>query len=94
MICRGWPIVATLVLVPVVFRGSAQLGPGTVGEAMATGYLGRALGLQPGADGEACRLLCAGYRELKANPQASPAVIKQFAAWIEEQDCDCDPACG
>lgn len=71
----------------------AQLGPGSVGEAMATGYLGRALGLQGSpADGEACRLLCEGYRALQENPQASPAVIKQFAQWIKEQECECGPA--
>lgn len=71
----------------------AQLGPGTVGEAMATGYLGRALGLQgvPAGD-EACTLLCEGYRALQQNPEASPAVIKQFAQWIKEQDCNCGPA--
>lgn len=69
----------------------AQLGPGTVGEAMATGYLGRALGLQNAVDGEACRLLCEGYQALKANPQANPAVVKQFAAWIKEQECECNP---
>ena len=68
-----------------------QLGPGTLGEAMATGYLGRAIGLQNAADGEACRLLCEAQRELKSNPQASPAVIEQFAAWIKEQDCECGP---
>lgn len=70
----------------------AQLGPGTVGEGMATGYLGRALFLQglPAGD-EACTLLCEGYRELLANPESSPAVIKQFAEWIREQDCDCGP---
>lgn len=71
----------------------AQLGPGSVGGAMATGYLGRAMALQGNpTDGEACRLLCEAYRALQGNPQASPAVIKQFAQWIKEQDCDCGPA--
>jgi tetratricopeptide (TPR) repeat protein len=70
----------------------AQLGAGSVGEAMATGYLGRALGLQGNQADEACRLLCEGYRALRGNPQASPAVIKQFAQWIKEQGCDCGPA--
>jgi tetratricopeptide (TPR) repeat protein len=69
-----------------------QLGPGTVGEAMATGYLGRALGLQPGQNDESCSLLCEGFRQLQANPQASPDVIKQFAKWIKEQKCDCGPS--
>lgn len=69
----------------------AQLGRGTVGEAMATGYLGRALALLGLQGDEACQLLCQGYRELLDNPQASPAVIEQFAQWIKEQGCDCGP---
>lgn len=69
-----------------------QLGPGTVGEAMATGYLGRALALQGNQTDDSCELLCSGYRALKENPQASPAVLKQFARWIKEQKCDCGPA--
>ncbi|MET0535330.1 MAG: tetratricopeptide repeat protein [Steroidobacter sp.] len=69
-----------------------QLGSGTVGEAMATGYLGRALALQGNQADDACQLLCSGYRALQENPQASPAVIKQFAAWIKQQQCDCGPA--
>jgi tetratricopeptide (TPR) repeat protein len=70
----------------------AQLGRGSVGEAMATGYLGRALALIGDQGDEACRLSCEGYRELQGNPQASPAVIKQFAQWIKDQGCDCGPA--
>jgi tetratricopeptide (TPR) repeat protein len=68
----------------------AQLGPGSVGEAMATGYLGRALALQGLDPTEACRLLCLGYQSLKSNPQASPAVIKQFLIWLKQQGCRCD----
>jgi tetratricopeptide (TPR) repeat protein len=70
----------------------AQLGPGSIGELIAKGYLGRALGLQGSQDGEACRLLCEAHRGLRGNPQASPAVIKQFAQWIKDQGCDCGPA--
>jgi tetratricopeptide (TPR) repeat protein len=70
----------------------AQLGPGSLGEALAKGYLGRALGLQGNQNDEACRLLCEAYRAVKGNPQANPAVIKQFAQWIKEQQCDCGPA--
>jgi len=67
----------------------AQLGPGTVGEAMATGYLGRALALQREDATEACRLLCQGYQALRDNPQANPAIVKQFARWVKEQNCTC-----
>lgn len=70
----------------------AQLGPDSIGEAMASGYLGRALGLQGNQTGEACRLLCEGIRVLRQHPQASAAVIRQFAQWIKDQDCDCGPA--
>jgi tetratricopeptide (TPR) repeat protein len=70
----------------------AQLGPGSVGELMCKGYLGRALGLQGNQAGEACRLLCEAYRALKGNPHGSPDVLKQFAQWIKDQDCDCGPA--
>jgi tetratricopeptide (TPR) repeat protein len=69
----------------------AQLGPGTVGEAMATGYLGRALGLQDANSDEGCQLLCQAYRDLQGNPQASPEILKQFATWIKDQGCDCGP---
>lgn len=70
----------------------AQLGSGSVGEAMATGYLGRSLALQGADAAESCRLLCLGYRSLKSNPQASPAVIKQFLTWLKQQDCSCEEA--
>lgn len=69
-----------------------QLGPGTVGEAMATGYLGRAIALQGGDAAASCRLLCQGYQSLQGNPQASPAVIKQFRAWVKQQGCNCEQA--
>lgn len=71
----------------------AQLGPGSIGEAMATGYLGRALALQGADAAKACQLLCTGYQALKANALSSPLVVKQFAAWIKQQGCTCqDPA--
>jgi len=69
----------------------AQVGPGTVGEWMCKGYLGRALGLQGNTVGDACTLLCDAYRALQADPHGSPDVLTQFAKWIKEQDCDCGP---
>jgi tetratricopeptide (TPR) repeat protein len=70
----------------------AQLGPGSMGEFMAKGYLGRALGLQDAQNDEGCRLLCEAYRALQGNPNGSPAVLKQFAQWIKDQGCDCESA--
>jgi len=66
-----------------------QLGFGTIGEALAKGFLGRALGLQGNNPTEACALLCESYRELQANPPTNPALIKQIAQWIKDQGCDC-----
>jgi tetratricopeptide (TPR) repeat protein len=70
----------------------AQLGPGSVGEFIAKGFLGRALGLLGVQGDEACQLLCEAYRALQGNPQGSPEILKEFAKWIKEQQCDCGPA--
>lgn len=68
----------------------SQLGPGSLGEALASAFLGRALGLQGLDPADACRLLCDGYQQLKGNPMVSPVIVKQLASWIKLQNCVCE----
>ncbi|MBM0103597.1 tetratricopeptide repeat protein [Steroidobacter sp. S1-65] len=68
----------------------AQLGPDTLGEAMAKAYLGRALALQGGDRDDACNLLCEGYLQLKQDPQAKPDLLRQLRSWLKEQGCTCE----
>lgn len=67
----------------------AQLGPNNQGELVAKAYLGRAIHQQGGNPVDACRLLCEGYLGLKADPQASPELLRTLRGWVKQQRCAC-----
>ncbi len=67
----------------------AQLGPNNQGELVAKAYLGHAIHQQSGDAAQACSLLCEGYLGLKADPQASPELLRTLRGWLKLQKCTC-----
>lgn len=80
---------AQRLLADAIRKWPIQRGAGTLGEGVAKTCLGRAFWLQGRTSGDACRVLCEGYRIVRAL-SPDPVFVRRVERWIEQMGCACD----